>query len=89
MRCMNAPKRASLAIDADLLARAEAAGIDAGFLAARAIRRALDAREKERIREEIRRELEWCNRFVEEHGSFAEMIREHYAEQEADETSAV
>jgi post-segregation antitoxin (ccd killing protein) len=85
---MNAPKRSSLAIDADLLARAEAAGLDAGALAARAIRRALDERERGRIREEIRRELEWYNAFVAEHGSFADIMREEFGG-EHDEPASV
>lgn len=79
---MNAPKRANLSMDADLLAEAQAAGIDARFLAARAIRRALDEKGREKLREEIRQEIEWCNAFVAKYGSFADMMRAEFGEED-------
>lgn len=79
---MNAPKPKMLELDAQLLADAEAAGIDAPTIAARAIRRALKERDRERIRREIGQEIEWYNAFVAEHGSFAEIIRAEFGEED-------
>ena len=39
-----------------------------------------------RIQAEIELDLAAYNTFVEEHGSFADAVREHYAAREADET---
>jgi post-segregation antitoxin (ccd killing protein) len=77
---MNARKQVALPIDAEFLAKAEAAGVDARSLATRAIRRAVDEKDRERIREEIRQEIAWYNAFVAEHGSFADMMREEFGE---------
>ena len=65
-------------VNGDLYAKAKDAGLDLDTIA----ERALDAALRERIREEIKLDLEACDRYVAEHGSFAEMLREHYAEVE-------
>ena len=70
----------TMQVNGDLYAKVKAAGLDVDAIA----ERALDAALRERIREEIKKDLEACDRFVAEHGSFAEMVREHYAELDAD-----
>ena len=65
---VDAPKEAvSLALNADLYAKACAAGLDMAAVAEKALAAALI----ERIREEIRQDAAACDRFVAEHGSFA------------------
>lgn len=72
----------TLEVNADLHAKVQAAGLDAAAITERALAEAL----RERIREEIRQDLEAYRRFVEEHGSFADMVREHYAALDANGT---
>jgi len=86
---MNAPKHTGLQVEADLIAQAEAAGVDAGAIATRAIRRALDVKDRDRIRAEIRQDISACDTYVAEYGSFAEMMREHYARREQDGPASV
>ena len=64
----------TLELNADLHAKVAAAGLDAAAIAEGALGEAL----RERIREAIRQEAEVYGRFVEEHGSFSDMVREHY-----------
>jgi post-segregation antitoxin (ccd killing protein) len=66
-------------VNGDLYAKVKEAGLDIDAIAERALAEAL----RERIREEIKQDLEARDRFVAEHGSFAEMVREHYAELDA------
>ena len=66
----------TMQVNGDLYARVKAAGLDIDAITERALAAAL----RERIREEIERDLAAVDRYVAEHGSFAEMLREHYAE---------
>ena len=68
-------------VNGDLHAKARAAGLDVGAIA----EQALDAAWREQIQVEIDRDLVAYNAFVEEHGSFADAVREHYAARGADE----
>lgn len=36
---------------------------------------------KEQLRAEIRQDLEVTNKYIAEHGSFAEMVRQHYCDE--------
>jgi post-segregation antitoxin (ccd killing protein) len=86
---MNEPKRSVLQLDSQLLADAEAAGIDAQVVAARAIRRALEVRDRERIKAEIAQDIAACDAYVAQHGSFAEMMRRFYAQREEDGPASI
>jgi post-segregation antitoxin (ccd killing protein) len=68
----------SLTLNADLCAKAKAAGINLSRVAEEALANALALRVAERLRAEILRDLAAHDAFVEEHGSFASMVREHY-----------
>ncbi|HYD30037.1 MAG TPA: type II toxin-antitoxin system CcdA family antitoxin [Azospirillaceae bacterium] len=70
----------SLTLNADLYAKARESGINASQVAEEALAQELARRRQEMLRAEIRRDLEAYNQYVEEHGSFAEMVREHYAD---------
>jgi antitoxin CcdA len=76
----------SLTLNADLCAKAKAAGINLSRVAEEALANALAARVAERMQAEIRRDLDAHDAFVREHGSFASMVGEHYA---ADDDASV
>ena len=67
-----------LTINADLHAKAKAHGINASRVAEEALARELERIEREAVREAVRKEIDCYNRFVEEHGSFAALVRDHY-----------
>jgi len=69
----------SLTLNADLCAKARDAGINLSKVAEEALAQALSLRMAERLRAEIQRDLAAHDAFVERHGSFAAMVREHYA----------
>jgi post-segregation antitoxin (ccd killing protein) len=73
-------RAASLTLNADLHTKAKSAGIKLSKVAEAALAQRL----AERARAEIRQDLEALNTFVEAHGSFAEMVREHYATVDGD-----
>ena len=74
----------SLTLNADLYAKAKGAGINLSKVAEEAVAQALAERLAEQVKGEIRRDLGALNAFVETHGSFAEMVREHYATVDGD-----
>ncbi len=74
----------SLTLNADLCAKAKAAGINLSRIAEEALANALAGRVAERVKAEIRRDLDAHDAFVREHGSFAGMVREHYAANDDD-----
>ena len=69
----------SLTLNADLYAKAKSAGINLSKVAEQALAHALAKRLAEQIEADIRQDLDALNAFVEVHGSFGEMVREHYA----------
>jgi antitoxin CcdA len=72
----------SLTLNADLYAKAKAAGINASQVAEEALTQALKARLDEKLRAEIDQDLAACNAYIEKHGSPAEMLREYLAERD-------
>jgi post-segregation antitoxin (ccd killing protein) len=77
----------SLTVNADLFAKVKRAGINASRVAESALAEALAALERERIGAEIRQDLAAADAYAAKHGSFADMVREHYAAE--DDGSAV
>jgi post-segregation antitoxin (ccd killing protein) len=77
----------SLTLNADLCAKANAAGMNLSRVAEDALATALTLHMAERMRADIRRDLAAHDAFVETHGSFAKLVREHYAA--ADDDPAV
>jgi antitoxin CcdA len=69
----------SLTLNADLYAKAKSAGINLSKVAEQALAHELAKRLAEQIEADIRQDLGALNAFVEVHGSFGEMVREHYA----------
>jgi post-segregation antitoxin (ccd killing protein) len=68
----------SLTLNADLYAKAKGAGINLSQVAEEAVAQALAERLAEQVKADMHRDLGALNAFVEAHGSFAEMVREHY-----------
>jgi post-segregation antitoxin (ccd killing protein) len=69
----------SLTLNVDLYAKAKGAGINVSKVAEVALAQTLAQHVAEEIRAEIRQDLAAYSAFVETHGSFADMVREHYA----------
>jgi post-segregation antitoxin (ccd killing protein) len=74
----------SLTLNADLYAKAKGAKINLSKVAEEALAQALAQRLAEQVRADIRQDLCALNTFVEAHGSFPEMVREHYATVDGD-----
>lgn len=74
-----APKQTvSLTINADLYARTRRLGINASQVAEEALAHEVARLNAEKLREEVRRDLRALDAYEAKHGSFAEMVREHY-----------
>jgi post-segregation antitoxin (ccd killing protein) len=74
----------SLTLNADLYAKAKGVGINLSKVAEEALANALAQHLAEQVRADIRRDLGALDAFVEAHGSFPGMVREHYATVEDD-----
>jgi post-segregation antitoxin (ccd killing protein) len=68
----------SITLNSDLYAKSKSLGINASRVAERALAKELARRTVEALESEIRRDLEACDAYEAEHGSFPEMVREHY-----------
>lgn len=73
-----AKQTVSLTINSDLYAQAKKLGINASQVAEEALIQQVVRRKAEQLRAEIRRDLEATSSYVAKHGSFAEMVRQHY-----------
>jgi post-segregation antitoxin (ccd killing protein) len=83
-----APKQTvSLTVNADLYAQAKGLGVNASQIAEDALARELARLQAERLGAEIRADLEAANAYASVHGSFAEMVRDHYGSDPADEST--
>lgn len=80
----SAKRTVSLTVNSDLYAQVKRLGINASQIAEEALGHEVARRRAERLREEVRRDLEALDTYEAKHGSFAEMVREHY--QPADDT---
>jgi antitoxin CcdA len=73
-----AKQTVSLTINSDLHAQAKRLGINASQIAEEALAQEVTRRTAERLKAEIRQDLEAVNSYMAKHGSFAEMVRQHY-----------
>ncbi|MGH8220743.1 MAG: type II toxin-antitoxin system CcdA family antitoxin [Steroidobacteraceae bacterium] len=73
-------------MNSDLYAQAKRLGINASQIAEESLGQEVARLNAERLREEIRRDLEALDTYEAKHGSFAEMVREHY--QQADDAKS-
>jgi antitoxin CcdA len=75
-----AKRTVSLTINSDLYAQAKGLGINASRVAEEALGYEVARRREEVLTAEIRRDLAANNEYVTQHGSFAEMVRDHERE---------
>ncbi len=81
-----AKQTVSLTINSDLYAQAKGLGINASQIAEEALANEVARRKAEQLREEIKQDLQALDAYEAEHGSFAEMVREHYQAAGADDS---
>lgn len=73
-----AKQTVSLTINSNLYAQAKKLGINASQVAEEALAQQVARRKAEQLEAEIRQDLEAVNSYMAKHGSFAEMVRQHY-----------
>jgi post-segregation antitoxin (ccd killing protein) len=74
-----APKQTvSLSVNSDLYAKAKSVGINASRVAEEALAREYAVRRSEAITAELRQDLAAVDSYAEQHGSFADFVRDHY-----------
>lgn len=74
-----AKQTVSLTINSDLYSQAKKLRINASQVAEEALRQEVARRKAELLQAEIRQDLEATSTYIAKHGSFAEMVREHYS----------
>jgi post-segregation antitoxin (ccd killing protein) len=72
----------SVTLNSDLYAKAKGLGINVSRVAEEAIAREYGSRRADALRAELLCELVAIEKYEEEHGSFAEMVRAHYGEED-------
>ena len=73
-----AKQTVSLTINSDLYAQAKRLGINTSQVAEEALAHEVARRNAERLREEVRKDLQALDAYEAEQGSFADMVRQHY-----------
>jgi post-segregation antitoxin (ccd killing protein) len=80
-----AKQTVSVTLNSDLYAQAKGFGINTSQVAEEALVVAVARRKAEILRAEIQQDAEAYSAYVAKHGSFAEMVREHYQASRDDE----
>jgi post-segregation antitoxin (ccd killing protein) len=79
----NAPKQTvSITLNSDLYAKAKTLGINASKVAEKALAQEYARRRSETLLAELRQDLAAVEKYAEQHGSFADLVREHYARED-------
>ena len=73
-----AKQTVSLTINSDLYAQARRLGVNTSQIAEEALAQEVARRNAERLREEVGKDLKALDAYEANHGSFAEMVRQHY-----------
>jgi antitoxin CcdA len=77
-----AKQTVSLSINSDLYAQAKRLGINASQVAEDALIQQVAQRKAQQLEAEIRQDLEATNSYIAKHGSFAEMVHQHYRDED-------
>lgn len=72
----------SITLNSDLYAKAKSAGINASKVAEQALAAEYAERRREALRADVQQDLAAAEAYAEQHGSFADLVREHYARDE-------
>lgn len=80
-----AKQTVSLTLNSDLYARAKRCGINASQIAEEALAQEVARRTAEQLKAEIRQDIEALDAYESAHGSFPDMVREHYLHANSDE----
>ena len=83
-----AKQTVSVTINSDLYAQAKGLGINTSQVAEEALADEVARHKAERLKAEIQQDLRALDAYEAEHGSFAEMVREHYQAAGADEPNS-
>jgi post-segregation antitoxin (ccd killing protein) len=73
-----AKQTVSITLNSDLYAKAKSLGINASRVAEEALATKYDELRSEALIAELRRGLAAVESYADQHGSFAELVREHY-----------
>jgi antitoxin CcdA len=76
----SAKQTVSVTLNSDLYAKAKGLGINVSKVAEEAIAQEYASRRSEQLRAELERELIAIEKYEEEHGSFSEMARAYFGE---------
>ena len=68
----------SITLNSDLYAKAKGVGINASKVAEQALAAEYSERRREALRAEVQKDLAAAETYAEQHGSFADLVREHY-----------
>ena len=83
-----AKQTVSVTINSDLYTQAKGFGINTSQVAEEALAEEVARHKAERLKAEIQQDLQALDAYEAEHGSFAEMVREHYQAAGADEPNS-
>jgi|SRR5450631_1394138 post-segregation antitoxin (ccd killing protein) len=73
-----AKQTVSITLNSDLYAKAKSVGINASKVAEQALAAEYSERRREVLRAEVQRDLAAAETYAAQHGSFADLVREHY-----------
>jgi len=79
-----AKQTVSVTLNSDLYAQAKRCGINASQIAEEALAQEVARRKAEQLKAEVRQDIEALDAYESEHGSFPEMVREHYRGTDSD-----
>jgi antitoxin CcdA len=68
----------SITLNSDLYAKVKGMGINASKVAEQALAAEYSERRRGALRAEVQKDLAAAERYAEQHGSFADLVREHY-----------
>jgi post-segregation antitoxin (ccd killing protein) len=77
-----AKQTVSITLNSDLYAKVKSLGINTSRVAEKALTEEYAQRRSETLIAELRQDLAAVKKYADEHGSFAEMVREHYARED-------
>lgn len=73
-----AKQTVSVTLNSDLYAKAKSVGINASKVAEEGLAKEYAARLSQSLMIELRRDLAASDKYADQHGSFADLVREHY-----------